>query len=417
MFKRLFSVGLRDHYPEYLNRKVYHTNVVAFIFILAFAPFSYITYLYFPPLGIIPTSGTSIIVLTWFFHHWGYVHISRILMSISPISHATVYVALLTPAGEPAWGQLWTLYFTFIFIPTTIFDFREPVKLISMLGYGILLIFLWYPLNSWLELEALPDVSVWKTGWFGYWTIIMSLGIALGSVLTMMYRSSKAEEQAMQLLKRNFEIELVNAELKAVRSQFNPHFIFNALASIQQFILKNDRIQANKYLTQFSKLIRLTLNHSDRLVISLEEEYEGLTYYLEIEKMRLNKQFDYFFDHDAEVDLKQIELPSMLLQIFAENAIWHGFTPMESGGLLSITTRTKGNGVIVALQDNGVGRKASQGLQVGLKHESKGLKMTEDKINLFNRNRECPMTLEVIDLEDEAGKALGTRVEIMIPLG
>ena len=232
MFRQLFKVGMRDDNPEYLNRKIYHTNVVAFIFILTFVPFTYITYPYFPSITWLPILGLCMMALTLPLNYFGFTTLSRINFSVLPISMATMYVALITPADQTPWGQLWCLYFVFIFIPTTIIDYKEPRLLIAMLGYGCLLILLWQPLNGWLEIPPFEDVQIWKTGWFGYLTIVMALAASLGSVLSMMYRSSLTEERAMALLKANHEMELLNAELKAVRAQFNPHFIFNALASM-----------------------------------------------------------------------------------------------------------------------------------------------------------------------------------------
>ena len=416
MFKKLFSIGLRDENPEYLNRKIYHTNVVAFIFISVFTPFAYITHIYYPPLAWLPGVGVTVIALCYPLNHLGYYHLSRVSFSTIPISLATMYIAMITPAGEPAWGQIWVLYYMFIFIPTTIIDYKEPKLLVSMLVYGNLCFLLWYPFNNLLELPPFENLDVWKTGWFGYVTLIMALGIMLGSVITMMYRSSKAEEKALALFKKNYEIELLNAELKAVRSQFNPHFIFNAMASIQQFILSNDKLQANLYLTRFSKLIRITLQHSDRLVVNLEEEYESLLYYLEIEQMRLRQKFQFHFVHEDSLELHTIAVPSMLLQIFAENAIWHGLAPKEEGGHLWIKTLTAENGVQIVVEDDGIGREAAAIRNQSKRHQSKGMKMTEDKINLFNQNREVPMTMEIIDLYDAEGTATGTRVSIWVPI-
>ena len=415
-FKWLFSIGVREGLPEFKNRKIYHSNVVALIFILVFQPFLIVSFHLHPSLGWIVVAGVTVISFNFPLNWLGFNNFSRVLHCTAPISLATAYTALVTPAGEPPWGQLFTLYFMFIFIPTTVIDYKEPLMLISMLGFGIVLINFWHPLNNYFELDPAPDVAVWKTGWFGYWTIVMSLGIGLGSVLSMSYRSSVAEEKSVELLKKYYDIELLNAELKAVRSQFNPHFIFNALASIQQFILSNDKLKANQYLTRFSRLIRITLQNSDELVISLAQEYEGLKYYLEIEQMRLTNKFLFRFEHDPEVDLEQIQVPSMLLQIFAENAIWHGLAPKEGGGQLTIRTLKRGTCVVIELEDDGIGRKASAARKVGKQHESKGMKMTEDKLNLFNLNRAHPLTLQMIDLEDEAGNAQGTRVEVVVPL-
>jgi len=216
-------------------------------------------------------------------------------------------------------------------------------------------------------------------------------------------------------LEKIHQITLLNSELKALRAQFNPHFLFNAMASIQQFVLNNDRIMANQYLTRFARLMRLILQNSDELIISLEEEFKTLKYYLEIEQLRVGKHFEFNIAIAPDIEGHNVEVPSMLLQIFAENAIWHGIAPKETGGTLSVIAGSSPKGIVIALEDDGIGREAAGKNNPRPNHKSKGMQMTEDKITLFNQQRQNPLTLEIIDLYDDDKKPNGTRVEILIP--
>lgn len=211
------------------------------------------------------------------------------------------------------------------------------------------------------------------------------------------------------------EISLLYAELRVLRLQFNPHFLFNALASIQQFVLKADTKRANHFLLRFAKLMRLMLNASDKLIIPLKEELDTLKNYLEIEQLRMSERFVYRFNIEDNLPLDEIQVPSMFLQIFAENALWHGISPKPEGGELVVSAHMRDRGVQISILDDGIGREAAAKRKTGNLHKSKGMKMVKDKISLFNQERQYPMSLAVHDCKDETGKATGTLVEIWIP--
>ncbi|MEL6535220.1 MAG: histidine kinase [Bacteroidota bacterium] len=212
----------------------------------------------------------------------------------------------------------------------------------------------------------------------------------------------------------NFQNELLHSELKALRAQINPHFIFNALASIQQYVLKHDRLEANSYLTKFSRFIRLVLYNSDKLVLGLEDELQALTQYLDIEQLRLGHKFHYKVEVEEDLALHTLEVPSMLLQTFAENSVWHGLSPKEGEGIIHIQVASMENGWYISLRDNGIGREAAKARNPRPNHQSKGMKLVEDKVKLFNLSRKDTVTYRVEDLYSEEGIAEGTQVVVEI---
>jgi len=245
-----------------------------------------------------------------------------------------------------------------------------------------------------------------KVEWF--LGIIAALLLALVAILmALRYRGQR--ERA------TFQNELLHSELKALRAQINPHFIFNALASIQQYVLKHDRLEANSYLTKFSRFIRLVLYNSDKLVLALEDELQALTQYLDIEQLRLGHKFHYTVEVEEHLSLHTLEVPSMLLQTFAENSVWHGLSPKGNGeGHIHIQVASMERGWYISLRDNGIGRKAAQARNPRPNHQSKGMKLVEDKVKLFNLSRTDTVTYWVEDLYSKEGEAEGTRVVIEI---
>ena len=217
---------------------------------------------------------------------------------------------------------------------------------------------------------------------------------------------------------RNSKIAKKMGELEriALRAQMKPHFIFNALSSIQTFILENDLRNADRYLSKFAKLIRLILDSSKMPMILLEDELNMLNLYIEIEKMRLDNKFDVLINIDEKINPKKIRIASMLMQPFVENAIWHGFSPKDEKGILKIDISIEGDNLICIIEDNGVGRS-----QANLKfnklpgHKSTGLKITEKRLDITHRNKFIKKQyFKIEDLYDNA-KAIGTRVRITIP--
>jgi len=212
------------------------------------------------------------------------------------------------------------------------------------------------------------------------------------------------------------EKKLSELEMQALRAQMNPHFIFNCLSSINRFILKNEGKTASSYLTRFSRLMRMVLMHSQKPVIALEDEIEMLRLYLEMERLRFKNAFDYGITFMNEIDSGNVFIPPLLLQPFCENAIWHGLMHKNGPGRLDIELGMNENILHCIITDNGVGREkaAEMKSKTAEKEKSMGLKITTERLALFNREKGVHTFYEIEDIKDEYGNAAGTKVVIKI---
>jgi len=206
------------------------------------------------------------------------------------------------------------------------------------------------------------------------------------------------------------------AEQKALRSQMNPHFIFNSLNSVQNFILEKDNMVAGLYLAKFSSLMRKILDNSKTITTSLKEEIETIKLYLNLEKLRFEEKFDYFLSIDESLNADEIQIPTMIIQPYLENAIRHGLLPLKSRGLLNVYFKSvEDYKLMVVIEDNGIGRtKSGEISKKRLKHKSTGMQNTENRINLLNKLNKTNMKVTVIDLYNENNEAAGTRIELYI---
>ena len=212
--------------------------------------------------------------------------------------------------------------------------------------------------------------------------------------------------------KNRLEIENKNkAILKAMRSQMNPHFIFNGLNSIKQLIYEKEDRSAIRYLTRFSKLFRKVLVNSDKDLVTLDEELKMCKVFLEIESLRFKGKFEYEIQVADNVDLTMVDIPPMTIQPHIENAIWHGLLPKEKDCKLNIIIENKGNFVKCLIDDNGVGRAASDNFknQSSINKESFGIKLSTERLSYNN------IRLKIIDKMNDNGEPLGTQVKITIP--
>ena len=229
-------------------------------------------------------------------------------------------------------------------------------------------------------------------------TIIYSLSIGLLLLLFALYylfKSNKERKKANNLL-----------ALKQLRTQMNPHFIFNALNSVNGFIANNDERSANKYLTDFSKLMRSVLDNSEKDFIPLETEIELLEIYLKLEHTRFKDKFDYQITIDTNIKMEKYTIPPMLLQPYVENAVWHGLRYKKEKGLLTINVKYIDDCTInIEITDNGIGRKKSKELKSKnqLKHQSKGMQNITNRIEILNEMHPKKIAIKVIDLEEESG--------------
>ncbi|MFV0268408.1 MAG: sensor histidine kinase [Draconibacterium sp.] len=208
-----------------------------------------------------------------------------------------------------------------------------------------------------------------------------------------------------QFRREQRERRLRELELTAIRSQMNPHFLFNSLNSVQNLVQKNLGREAHLYLSDFAGLIRKVLNNSEKEEVSLAEELEMTEQYLRLEQLRFD--FDYAMEIDSEIDVHNTLVPSMLLQPFVENAIVHGLQNKTSGRKLKITMKRQNSEIKIEIEDNGVGREAAK--ELSKTKNGKGSKLISERLQLLKEKQGEKYSLETIDLQE------GTRVEIIIP--
>jgi len=230
--------------------------------------------------------------------------------------------------------------------------------------------------------------------------------------------SKKAEVEKLEAIKAKYDKELSELKMASLRSQMNPHFIFNSLNSIKLYIINNEKENAVYYLNKFSKLIRKILATTQEKVISLADEIETMELYLNIENIRFNNEIDFSFTVDKTLALDTIKIPGLILQPFIENAIWHGLSPKKEKKKLIVTIEGyKQTHIIISILDNGVGRKKSAEIKQNKIHkkDSLGIKINEERLRNFSSEYLNNYSLAFIDLFDDNNLASGTQVTIMIP--
>ena len=238
--------------------------------------------------------------------------------------------------------------------------------------------------------------------------IIYSLigGLFLLAVLAyLMYKYIKQQKLANNLL-----------ALKSLRSQMNPHFIFNALNSVNSFITTNDERTANKYLSDFSKLMRAVLENSEEDFIPLEKEIQLIELYTKLEHFRFKDKFDYKISVEDTIDIEAYKIPPMLLQPYIENAVWHGLRYKEEKGILEIKiTKKRKDEIEITIADNGIGRKKSKALKTEnqKKHNSKGLGNIKKRVTILNEMYKDKVDISIEDNQTNI-EDIGTKVTVTL---
>lgn len=252
-----------------------------------------------------------------------------------------------------------------------------------------------------------------KPFWLKTWFISLSL-IFFSIIIWCVWIWWARRFKSRQTIKER----LLKSELVAIRSQMNPHFLYNVLNTVQGLVYANRKAEAGDMLGNFSDLMRKTLEESDSTAISLKKETESLALYLELEKKRFDKDFEYHIVIDPFLDSSNILIPPMLIQPFAENAIKHGLLHKSGSKHLKIDIRSENNYLIMVVEDNGIGRKASIEINKSNKNKSAGfaVKATEERIALFNELNARKIIISIIDKTDEKGEAAGTIVQLTLPI-
>jgi len=248
----------------------------------------------------------------------------------------------------------------------------------------------------------------WQTWWFITGIIVLIVFFLVILFLALFKRLKRRELAKTMLNKRMAEMEL-----KALRAQMNPHFTFNSMNSIQYYILNNDISAAQRYLSKFAKLIRYILDNSRTTYISIKEEIKILRLYLELESMRFEQSFEYEIVIDKEIKEDIYVIPSMLIQPYIENAIWHGLMPKGEKGKITLRVENQGKKIKCTVEDNGIGRKKAQELKEksGRTYKSVGMQVIQERLEILNMLSNDKLTVVITDMEDPGG----TKVEIFIP--
>ena len=335
-----------------------------------------------------------------------------------------------------------------------LFKLKMPLKEYIIVGSFVLYIssllaYYWHYFDL-TSLESNLDFSVFYTGIL-IENIVFSLGLGQKQKLILKEKNESQEKLINQLqeneklrntvqkqlkkevvlLNQQVEIdkhekvkveyakELAELKITSLRSQMNPHFIFNSLNAIKLYIIDNKKENAVYYLNKFSKLIRKILAATREKEITFSEEIETIKLYIDIENIRFNNEIDLEFTLAKNVSLDTIKIPSLILQPFVENAIWHGLSLKKEHKKLSIDIRKKGETHIeISIEDNGIGRDKSALIKQKklYKKDSVGINLTKERLSNFEKDYKNNYTLKFEDLYDENKKASGTKVILGIPV-
>lgn len=279
--------------------------------------------------------------------------------------------------------------------------------------------FIVYALNSDGQISSNPaeinfiiDAPFWKTWWF-YAALLTFVFILIYFIYKKRIQIIQQQEQE----KTEMNKRISESELKALRAQMNPHFMFNAINSIQNFVVKNDSRSAQKYLTKFARLIRSVLENSKHDLVWLNKEVEALELFVELEALRASFCFDYEIILEDSLSAENLFIPPMIIQPYIENAILHGIMPLsERRGKLEIKFTKNGSVLKCIIDDNGIGRKKAKEIKERkqLSHQSMGMAVTQDRIDILNEQNNNLLTKVAVIDKMINDLAIGTTVEITI---
>jgi len=383
-------------------------------------------------------------LFTLLFNRLGWYHFARWWFVITPPLFNLIGAGLLTKGPASA---VKVSFVAMIILPILLFQFSEARKM----GIGLAWVALTLVAFDFVT-ELIPR-SQWIANDNRYdnpqiiYTEVLKSMIFLIAAFLYLRHVNRANQQSLQkaldetdlqkvaldhsnaLLRQQneaienqrLEIEQINHDLRlqALKAQMDPHFLFNALSSIQHFIIKQETKASLSYLAKFSKLIRQMLENSVNDRISIADEARALSYYIDLERLRFENKFEYLIEIDGAINPEKLEIPPMLLQPYIENAILHGLRPKEGGeGVLKVVILRQFDDLLCVIEDNGIGREAAAYINShrSRSHISRGTSFTESRIRLLNANRRNAVSVITIDLANENGQPRGTRVELKIPL-
>lgn len=260
------------------------------------------------------------------------------------------------------------------------------------------------------RINALEESRAAQTQIIGFQKAI---SIALSSGMLLLLIGLVALWKSM----KQRDITNLKLRFQSLTNQMNPHFIYNSLNSVNLFIAKNQEKEANKFLADFSKLMRLTMDNASKEHVSLKEEISLIEKYLELEHMRFAQRFDYEITIDPTLDLEQFSVPPMVIQPYIENAIWHGLRYRNDKGWLLLKIEQTKTGVICLIKDNGIGIANSRKIKTKNQenHQSTGMKNSHERIDILNKIHKKQLRVTVQNNDNEQTEYPGTCIQIEIP--
>jgi two-component sensor histidine kinase len=270
-----------------------------------------------------------------------------------------------------------------------------------------------------MEPEDVVHFEITKPWWQTWWALVIFVSCFFCLFLIVYKWQTGILKKQNSLLQQKFELEkeLRHSTLKSIKAQMNPHFFYNALNTIQNFIFSDDKRSASTYLSKFSKLTRTILEMSEKDTVGLIEELEALQLYLDIEKVRFTEDFNFSLIVPENINPEMIKIPSMLIQPYVENAIKHGLLHKKGAKELVVEFHLKDNFLYVRVDDNGIGRKRSAEINriKNSKYESFATKANSKRLDILNKG-DTKVGIEYTDKTDGMGNSLGTKVVIRIPV-
>lgn len=268
---------------------------------------------------------------------------------------------------------------------------------------------------DWISAPGPIRIHIWFPWWQRWWVVSLAAICVIGGFVAFLIARLRKYKQEIVVARQIAELEA-----KALRAQMNPHFVFNSLNAIQECIVTGKIEEAYTYLSQFSRLLRLVLEHSDVGEVSLHEELEVLSLFVSLEQLRFRNEMEFVMKVEEALDEDEIRIPPMLIQPHLENAIWHGLRNKEGMKLLKLTIREHNPDYLeVVIEDNGIGRSKAQELREGRlggsTHNSKGKQLSGNRLDLLKSNYALT-GMTISDLVGEDGAPNGTRVLLVIPI-
>jgi LytS/YehU family sensor histidine kinase len=238
-------------------------------------------------------------------------------------------------------------------------------------------------------------------------------GILLLASITSFIFYKRRRDAKQQQKEAEFNAQVSDTEMKALRAQMNPHFIFNSLNSISDYISKNNLRAADNYLTKFAKLMRSILENSEQKEVPLSEDLKALELYMQLESLRLNNKFAYEIKVDENIDKENTMIPPLILQPFVENSIWHGIAKKNGNGKILVHIEKEGEMINCIVEDDGIGREKSAAAkteEAASFKKSLGMKITKSRIDIINKIKKTNASVDLSDLSQ------GVRAEVKLPL-